>query len=179
MSSRRTTSPRFYLAIVSAALFAGGGGFAMSACSSTTTDAPSALDAASEAAVDSGRVKVEAGPDDTDAAKPETAAQCVARCRMEHAGSTAKYDAVDTCWAGSCQGPCVDDTKMFDGGLDGAAFANGQVTDGGGLCGTVEGSGRDIACDNCTTEFCCSEWKGCYGDKDCLALETCFGDCPQ
>jgi hypothetical protein len=179
MISRRS-STRFAASAAAALLLAGGAGFAISACSSSSTDAGPA--AATEAGTDAGtdaRTKVDAATPDTDSAVPETSAQCLARCGTEHPASVAKYNAVDTCWAASCNASCVAQNGMFDaGGIDGG-FDAGGVNDGGtDLCGTMVSSGVDMACDDCTTAFCCPAWKGCYDDQDCLAYNTCVNDCP-
>jgi hypothetical protein len=174
----RRNSTRFALSAAAAVLLAGGAGFAISACSSTTTAAPD-----TEAGVDAGndaRTKVDGSkPVDTDSAVPETGPECLKRCATEHPASVAKYDAVDTCWAASCNASCVAQNGMFDaGGIDGG-FDAGGVNDGGtDLCGTMVSSGVDMACDDCTTAFCCPAWKGCYNDQDCLAYNTCVNDCP-
>ena len=179
MSSRRP-SIRLYVALAGAVLFATASGFAISACSSSTSDSPGKGDAAAEASGgDSGRPKIDAADTPTDAAKPETTQQCVARCDKEHPASVKKYDAIDQCWTDNCDDPC-NNKKGFDaGGEDAAALEGGtHVTDGGGLCGTQVGSGQAQACDDCTSINCCAEWRGCYADKDCQALDDCYQACP-
>jgi hypothetical protein len=176
----RRSSTRFALSVAAALLFASSAGFAISACSSSSTGAgDTATEGGTDASTD-GRIKVDSSvPVDTDSSVPETSEQCLARCGTEHPGSAPKYDAVDTCWAASCKSSCVDGTGMFDaGGIDGG-FDAGGVNDGGtNLCGTEVSSGVDMACDDCTTAFCCPQWKGCYDNQDCLDYNDCVNDCP-
>ena len=176
MTTRRSSS-RFALSVAVALLLAGGAGFAISACSSTTeAGGTAAAEAGADAAPDA-RMKVDSSTGDDDAAVPETNAQCLARCAKEHPASVTKYNAVDTCWGASCKPSCVDQTGEFDGGAEGGT--DGGVNDGGtNLCGTKVSSGVDKACDDCTEQFCCPAWKGCYNDTDCLAYNSCLSDCP-
>ena len=178
MSSRRS-STRFALSAAAALLVAAGAGFAISACSSSTDGGTTAAEAGADATADA-RIKVDAAPTDEDAAVPETSEQCLARCGKEHPASVAKYNAVDTCWAASCNASCVVQNGMFDAGDDGGDAGDaGLVNDGGtNLCGTEVSSGVDRACDDCTTAFCCPSWKGCYDDADCLEYNGCVNDCP-
>ena len=177
MISRRS-STRFALSAAAALLFAGGAGFAISACSSSSTDAGATTEAGADATTDA-RIKVDSATPEEDAAVPETSEQCLARCGKEYPASVAKYDAVDSCWAASCNDSCVAQNGMFDAGDAGDAGDGGVVNDGGtDLCGTMVSSGVDRACDDCTTQFCCPSWKGCYDDQDCLDYNTCVNDCP-
>lgn len=178
MISRRSSS-RFALSVAAALLLACGAGFGISACSSSSTDAGTPVAEAGVDATTDARIKVDATTPDEDAAVPETSEQCLARCGKEHPAAVAKYDAVDTCWAASCNASCVVQNGMFDAGDVDGGFDAGGVNDGGtNLCGTEVSSGVDQACDDCTTAFCCPSWKGCYDDADCLDYNGCVNDCP-
>jgi hypothetical protein len=174
----RRSSTRFALSLSAALLLACGAGFAISACSSSSTDASAPATEAGADATPDARIKVDSSTPDEDAAVPETSEQCLARCGKEHPSSVAKYDAVDTCWAASCNASCVAQNGMFDGGVEGGADGGGDNDGGTNLCGTEVSSGVDKACDDCTEQFCCPSWKGCYDDADCLDYNSCVNDCP-
>lgn len=176
MSSRR--SPFGLFVVMASFAFAGvGAGVTISACSSSTesTTTTTADDGGADAPRD--RSLGDTAPEPTDSATKETTEQCVARCGKMHPTAVAKYDAVDTCWAASCKGPCVDGDGMYDAGPN--APEGGTGNDGGtNLCGTMISSGVDRACDDCTEAACCPAWKGCYDNDDCLDYNTCVGECP-
>jgi hypothetical protein len=165
--------PTLLFAISSAALVMGGGAVAFTGCTTTVTEeSPGVAEGGADAPAD--RRTVDATP------QQDTGPTlgCEEQCFADHPAAKAKYDAVDTCWGASCQGPCVDGTGTFDGGAD-AAAEGGAVHDGGnGLCQTEIASGVDQACDECTEQFCCTSWKGCYDDNDCLDLNDCLVNCP-
>ena len=172
MSSRRT-STRLAVSVALGALFASGAGFAISACSSSTSDAPAAGDAAADViARDTSRPPPpDAGPDPVVEAG-QTKAQCLAACNTSHPGSVAKEDAIGTCWDTSCKGPCVDTpTTAFDAGEAGLPEAGANP-----VCGTGATT-ASADCDNCTTASCCPSWAGCFNDTDCAALDDCLGKC--
>ena len=169
-------STRLVVSAAAVLLFAGGAGFSISACSSSS-DAVATADAATDATTDA-RVKVDGGKPDEGDSSTQTPAQCVAACNAAaSAGAKAKYGAIDTCWAASCQGPCVDDPPTpFDAGVsDGGDGGDGGV-DASDLCGTNLTTG-DMNCDNCTQARCCDAWGGCFNDTDCSALDKCIGTC--
>jgi hypothetical protein len=171
----RSSSTSLFFAVASAAVITCGGAFAFTACSSTTTTAGDAADAATGDAATDARKVVDAA--DVDSGTPQTPAQCEAACAVTFATSVPKYDAVDTCWAASCQAQCVDQTGGgYDAGADGGTISPGN--DGGnGLCGTPISSGVDKGCDDCTEANCCPSWTGCYGDKNCIDYNSCIGNC--
>jgi hypothetical protein len=182
MSSTRNT----VLFLFSSLALVGAAGLAVTACSSSssgdgTTDAGAAETAAPKPRPDSGP------PADTDSGT-KTPQQCYQDCLNAHPTAKAAYQAVDTCWANKCNDPCLDKTGTFDAGTVDAGDAGdagmdaGDAGDGGpeGLCGTAVGSGGDMACDQCTTTFCCSEWATCYttNHDECVAIDECLGQCP-
>lgn len=172
MPSRRT-STRFALSLAVGTLLASGAGFAISACSSSTTETPAAGDAAADVvARDSFRPPTpDAGPDPVVEAG-QTQAQCIAACNAAHPASVAKEDAIGTCWSASCKGPCVDDPPTaFDAGEAGLPEAGANP-----VCGTGATT-FSTDCDNCTTANCCTSWAGCFNDTDCSALDDCLGKC--
>lgn len=174
MSPRSAT--RFSALALSAAAFAGAA-FAFTACSSSEDPATPTAEAGVEAGGDA-----KPAPDantGTDSATKPTFEQCVDQCFKDHPSSKAKYDAVDTCWAASCKGPCVDENGMFDAGAEAGTPDAGGNDGGNGLCGTEIASGIDKACDDCTEANCCTAWEGCYKDKDCLELNDCIGTCAE
>jgi hypothetical protein len=185
MTSRRSPY-RLFFAFGSLALLAGASGVAISACSSDETSGTAATEGGTDASTD--RKGVDSAPTPTEDAKPqETSSECIARCGKEHPSSVAKYNSVDTCWAASCQGPCVDQNGMFnpnpgdagDAGDAGREAGSGKVHDGGtDLCTSTYSSAVDKACDDCTEAFCCAEWDSCYKDTDCQAYNDCLADCP-
>ncbi len=165
MSTRRSSS-RFVVAFASATLLACGGAFAMSACSSSTTETGTGADATT---APDARITVEAGPDPVvDSSTPVTPEQCEAKCKADHPAAVAKSALIDSCWSDKCQGACLDETG-YDAGADAAV-------DAGMLCGTDTVSGDD-SCDQCTAANCCTSWAGCFGDPDCSAYDKCIGDC--
>jgi hypothetical protein len=168
-----------FLLLASSALV-GLSGLAITACSSSTTSTgdtttDSGTDAKPATRPDSGTVV------DPDAG--QTAQQCYDAC-LNAAPPTAKaaYTAVDDCWAANCNDPCINGSGTFtppDAGDDGGDAGDaGTVADAGGLCGTAIGSGQDMACDKCTTTFCCSQWSTCYNNADCSAIDDCLAQCP-
>lgn len=148
------------------------GGFAFTACSSSEEATPQ-TEAGAEAGGDA-KPAPDAFVPPTDSGTKLTPEQCEAQCFVTFAGAKAKYEAVDTCWGAKCEGPCVDDTGLYDGGTQTEAGADAGDN---GLCGTEYGSGISQACDDCTTDNCCAEWTGCYGNKDCQDLDECIGKC--
>ncbi len=176
MSSRRS-STRFAVSLALGTLLASGAGFAISACSSSTTDAPAAgADASLDVARDTNRPGIDAAPDPTvDSSVPQTLDECLAVCNTAHAGSTAKESAIDTCWNANCKGPCLDDPATgFDAGEAGVPDAG---PDASPVCGTGVTSGVSQDCDNCSEANCCPAWTGCFNDTDCADLDSCLGDC--
>lgn len=171
MSTRRGTS--LIVALASAGLVTCSGAFAISACSSSTTDTGTGDGGGSDAAPDT-RKLVEGG-EDPDSGTKLTPAQCEAKCKTDHPNAAPKEDAIDKCWTDNCTAPCIDQSGGFDAGDDGGADA--AVDAGGMLCGTEVSSGVDETCDKCTEAFCCTSWKGCFNDPDCTAYDTCIGDC--
>jgi hypothetical protein len=166
MSTRRST-PGLLVVLAAAGLAACGGALAISACSSST-DTPAGSDAG-DAATDSRKVV------EGDDAAPDAGAEagsCADTCAALHPTAVAKDDAIGTCWDDNkCTPICVDG---YDGGFDGG---DGGLADGGALCGTDVPSVND-ACDQCTEAYCCTSWKGCFGDPECSAYEDCLGNCP-
>lgn len=176
MSSRRTSS-RFAVSIAIGMLLAGGAGFAISACSSSTTEAPATgADAAPDVARDTNRPAVDSAPEpDVDSSTGQTLDECLAACNAAHPTSTAKETAIDTCWNTNCKGPCVDDPPTpFDAGEAGIPDAGPDAME---ACGTGVASGVSADCDNCTDVNCCPAWTGCFNNTDCSALDQCLGDC--
>jgi len=172
MTSRRT-SPRFAISLTVGFMLAAGAGVAISACSSSTTEAPAAgTDAAADViARDTNRPPVDAGPE-PDAEAGQTADQCIAACNAAHPNSVAKETAIGTCWDTNCKGPCEDTPATgFDAGEAGLPDAGPMP-----LCGTGATTGA-ADCDNCTTALCCPSWSGCFADTDCSALDDCLGTC--
>lgn len=173
MTSRRT-STRFAVTLTAGMLLAIGAGFAISACSSSTTDAPAAagVDAALDAPRDTSRPAVDSSTPDDDSGPTQTRQQCVDACNAKYPAAVAKDDAIGTCWDSKCKGPCVDDpATAFDAGEAGTPDAGPSP-----LCGTgAKSFSQD--CDDCTTANCCPAWAGCFGDPDCTALDMCFGTC--
>jgi hypothetical protein len=173
MISRRT-STRFAVTLTAGMLLAIGAGLAISACSSSTTEAPAAagVDAALDAPHDTNRPAVDASTPDDDSGPTQTRDQCVAACNAKYPAAVAKDDAIGTCWDAKCKGPCVDDpATAFDAGEAGTPDAGPSP-----LCGTgVPSFSQD--CNDCTTANCCPAWAGCFGDPDCTALDMCFGTC--
>lgn len=169
MSTHRGSSGLFFM-VACAGLAASSGAFAVSACSSSTAEGTAD---GGDAATDGRRV-VDGGGD-PDSMTPE---QCVAQCAIDHPSGMTKYNAIDTCWAANCQAPCVDQSGGFDAGDAGdAGGADSGVDAGGVVCGTDVSSGVDTTCDRCTEAFCCTAWKGCFGDTDCTAYNKCLGIC--
>lgn len=169
----RRTSTRFAVSIAAGLLLASGAGVAISACSSSTTDAPAAgADASGDViARDTNRPAVDAGPE-PDAEAGQTQAECLAACNAAHPASVAKEDAIGTCWDTMCKGPCVDTPATgFDAGEAGLPEAGPNP-----LCTTGATTGS-ADCDNCTTANCCPSWSGCFNDTDCSALDDCLGTC--
>ena len=172
MTSRRT-STRFAVSIAAGVLLAAGAGVAISACSSSTTDAPAAgTDAGLDVARDTNRpAPIDATPDPV-AEAGQTQQQCIDACNAKHMASVPKEDAIGTCWDTNCKGPCVDNPATgFDAGEAGLPEAGANP-----LCGTGATTGA-ADCDNCTTAHCCPAWSGCFGDTDCSALDDCLGTC--
>ena len=144
----------------------------MSACSSTTDAGTAAPEGGADAAPDTRKI-VEAGPAD-DSAPPQTPEECVAACNAAHPSSVAKETAIDTCWAASCKGPCVDDPPTaYDAGLADGGDAGVDASD---VCGTGVNSAT-VDCDKCTQANCCPSWQGCFNNTDCTALDDCIGKC--
>ena len=176
MSSRRT-STRFAVTLAAGTLLASGAGFAISACSSSTTDVATAADASGDVVA---RDSFRPPPPDQDSEVPtpdagETLDQCLAKCNTAHPNSTAKETAIDTCWMSSCQGPCIDDPPTaFDAGEAGIPDAGPDAMP---ACGTGVTSGVSVDCDNCTEANCCAAWTGCFNDTDCSDLDQCIGAC--
>lgn len=163
-------SPRFSLTVFAALSLSVAGAFGFTACSSS--EEPKApTDAGTEASTGDAKPAPDQFVPPTDSGTKLTPEQCEAECFKTYATSKPRYDAVDTCWAAKCKGPCVDDDGMYDGGTADAGDA------GAGVCGTEYGSGLGDACDNCTTDNCCAEWTGCYGNADCQKLDECIGVC--
>lgn len=174
MSSRRTPFGLFFV-MASFALAGVGAAVTVSACSSSSDATGDGDDGGTDAPRD--RSVGDTAVEPVDSATPETTDQCFARCAKEHPAAVAKYDAIDTCWAASCQGPCVDEDGTYDAGPDAAEGGTGN--DGGtSLCGTEISSGIDRACDDCTEAACCPSWKACYDNDDCLDYNDCVGNCP-
>jgi hypothetical protein len=170
MSSRRGMSG-LIVALASAGLVASSGAFAISACSSsTTTNGGDPPEGGTDAGLDARKV-VEAG-EELDSAK-QTPEQCEAECKVKHPAGV-KEDAIDKCWADNCEAPCLDQSGGFDAGPDAS-----DVDAGGLLCGTDVSSGVDENCDKCTEAFCCTSWKGCFDDPECLAYDQCIGVCNE
>jgi hypothetical protein len=173
MMSRRSSN-RFFLSVTAALLLAGGSGFAITACSSSSTDAGATPDPATAEAGPDARIKVEAGPEEQDSAGPLTPEQCVEACNTMHPSSVAKETAIDTCWTASCKGPCLDDPPTaYDAGHADGGDAGADASD---LCGTGVNS-VTVDCDNCTQANCCPAWKGCFDDQDCSDLDDCIAKC--
>jgi hypothetical protein len=93
--------------------------------------------------------------------------------------------AIFTCHDTHCAGPCSKLVDTTDGGTDagdGGTDAGDGGTDAGdgGLrtCGTKTGTGG-TECDKCTESFCCTEWRGCFGDMECNAYDDCVQACLQ
>ncbi|MDB5216616.1 MAG: hypothetical protein JWO86_4543 [Myxococcaceae bacterium] len=173
MSTRRT-STRFAVTLSAGMLFASGAGFAISACSSSTTTpaATDTTDAALDAPRDTNRPAVDSSTDTDSSTTPQTQAECLAACDAKHPNAVAKDNAIGTCWDTNCKGPCVDDpATAFDAGSDAAIDAGPNP-----LCGTGAQS-FSADCDNCTTTFCCTSWAGCFGEMDCSDYDTCLGTC--
>ena len=170
MTSRST---RFLVSVTAALLLAGGASFSISACSSST-DAGAATEAGTDATTDA-RKKVDATPPNEGDSSTQTPEQCIAACNAAaSAAAKAKYGAIDTCWAASCQGPCVDDPSTpFDAGAGDGGDGGVDASD---LCGTGLTTGA-ADCDNCTQVNCCPSWAGCFDDTACKALDTCVGAC--
>ncbi|MBX3192107.1 MAG: hypothetical protein KF819_34270 [Labilithrix sp.] len=160
--------PTLFIALFASALVTVGGAVSFMGCSSSGTDDTGVPEGGADAPAD--RKVVEAAPTEDSGPKLE----CEAQCFADHPTAKAKYEAVDTCWETNCEGPCYDETGIFDGGVEGGAVHDG----GNGLCQTEIASGVDRACDECTEAFCCSSWKGCYEDDDCLELNDCIANCP-
>ncbi len=150
-------------------------GFA--ACTSETivTEAP---DAGSDASKPS-TPKSDAGSSGGDSGGTETWEECIAACETKHAAGLAKDKAIDTCWAQSCQGPCIDGNGVFDAGIPDGGDAGDDAGDGGaGQCKNGVETGDD-ACNDCTAAFCCGAWDGCFDDQDCADLNDCRSACPE
>jgi hypothetical protein len=186
MTPRRTPA-RVLFTLAAITMLAGGTGLAVGACSSSETDGGGgAAEAGTDASIDRKVVGDTSTPEE-DAMPQETSSECIARCGKEHPNSVAKYNSVDTCWAASCMGPCVDQNGMFnqdagdagDGGGDAGDAGPKKVNDGGtDLCMSTYSSSVDRACDDCTEKFCCAEWDSCYTDMDCQDYNDCLADCP-
>ena len=175
MSSRRT-STRFAVTLSAGVLLASGAGFAISACSSSTTDAPAAADASGDVVA---RDTFRPPPPDMDSDVPMEAGQtldeCLAVCNNAHPKSTAKETAIDNCWTDHCKGPCLDDpATAFDAGEAGIPDAGPDAMP---ICGTGVTSGVSADCDNCNEVNCCAAWTGCFNDMDCSDLDDCLGKC--
>jgi hypothetical protein len=169
MSIRRRPYGLF-VALVAAGLVGSTGALGVSACSSSTDDAPAPAPG-TEAGPDV-RITVDGGPEE-DGSKPETVAECEAKCNVKFPTAQAKVDIIDKCWDDNCAAPCVDQSGGFDAGEAGVPDAG----DGGTVCGTEILSGVDTRCDQCTETFCCTSWRGCYADPDCNAYNSCLIDC--
>jgi hypothetical protein len=175
--SRSRSNSGFIVALFSASLLAVSGSLAISACSSSTDSGAGTTDGGTDAQPDARQI-VDAGAPEDSATTP-TQAQCLAKCKTDFPGASAKEDAIDQCWTDNCDDPCFNVSGAFDGGTDGGA----AVDAGGMLCGTEVTSGvgmspaEEDACNRCTEAFCCTAWKGCFGDPDCTAYDSCLGDC--
>lgn len=178
LMSRSRSNSGFIVALLCVSFLAVSGSFAISACSSST-DSGAAADGGSDAQIDVRKVVDTGSPEDTGPGTL-TQAQCEAKCKTDFPGASAKEDAIDTCWSEHCDDPCHNGSGTFDGGTDGGGA---EIDAGGMLCGTAITTGagmtpaEEAACNRCTEAFCCTAWKGCFGDKDCTAYDSCLGDC--
>jgi hypothetical protein len=173
MSSR--ASFRFAVPFFAAVLVAGGAGFAITACSSSTLlpDNTNTAEAGIDAGGDSGRIKVEAGPEQDSAMPTQTTQECIDACNAAHPKSVAKETAIDTCWSANCKGPCLDNPPTgYDAG--GGSDAGADAAD---VCGSGVAT-SEPTCNDCTQQYCCTSWNGCFMDTDCSALDDCIGKCP-
>lgn len=165
------------ISVLLSIVLAGTVGSAFVACSSETTVTEAPADAGSDATKPSTPKGDAGGGGGDDAGGTQTLEECLAACETKHAAGLAKDKAIDTCWAQSCQGPCIDGDGMFDGGT--GADAGDDAGDGGaGQCKNGVETGDD-ACNACTSAFCCGAWDGCFDDQDCADLNDCRSACPE
>jgi hypothetical protein len=171
MSSR--ASYRFALPFLAAVVVASSAAFAVTACSSVTTAGTTSTEGGTDAGGDSARITVEAGPERDSAMPTQTTQECIDACNALHPGSVAKLAAVDTCWQTNCKGPCLDNPPTgYDAG--GGQDAGADASD---VCGSGV-STTEPTCNDCTQQYCCTPWNGCFMDTDCTTLDDCIGKCP-
>ena len=106
-------------------------------------------------------------PVSNDAGTPVTQGECLSLCRTNHPVGAVKADAIDACWAKSCNPACTvgdPNGKTYKPDAVGTACKSDLLT-------------PTVACSNCTQANCCDAWDGCFGNDDCVALNDCSLNC--
>lgn len=136
-----------------------GGG---SSTSSSSGDPGSSTSSSSSSTSSSGNVP-DAGP---------TQESCLAVCRQQHPTGSALSDAVDACFAKSCNPSCTTGTP------NGQTFPPNAKNDAGAVIDcTSPVITFSAACSDCAAANCCPSWNALFGNADGTALNQCSLGC--